>query len=73
MRCARCSKHTSNGSSGISGASPAFGRPVIVRASVTTQTVSERIDAGESVDDLALDYDLTPNEIEEAVLYERAA
>jgi len=51
----------------------AFGRPVIVRASVTTQTVSERIDAGESVDDLARDYDLTPKEIEEAVLYERAA
>lgn len=46
---------------------------MIVRASVTTQTVSERIDAGESVDDLALDYDLTPNEIEEVVLYERAA
>lgn len=51
----------------------AFGRPVIVRASVTTQTVSERIDAGESVDDLARDYDLTSKEIEEAVLYERAA
>ena len=33
----------------------------------------ERVDAGESVDDLAADYDLRPDEVRQAVLYERAA
>lgn len=51
----------------------AFGRPVVVRRGVSTQAIAERIDAGESVDELASDYDLSPAEIEEAVLYERAA
>ena len=51
----------------------AFGRPVISRRSVSTATIAERIDAGESVRDLAEDYDLRPEEIEEAVLYESAA
>jgi uncharacterized protein (DUF433 family) len=35
--------------------------------------IAERIDAGESVEALAEDYDLAPAEVEEAVLYERAA
>ena len=51
----------------------AFGRPVILRAGVTTEAIAERIDAGETVESLADDYDLRPEEIEEAVLYERAA
>ena len=51
----------------------AFGRPVVVRAGVSTGAIAERIDAGESVDALAEDYDLKPEEIEEAVLYEHAA
>lgn len=51
----------------------AFGRPVILRAGVSTRTIAERLDAGESVNDLAEDYDLTAPEIEEAVMYERAA
>lgn len=51
----------------------AFGRPIVVRAGVSTSTIAERLDAGESVADLADDYDLTEAEIEEAVLYERAA
>ncbi len=51
----------------------AFGRPVVVRMGISTHAIAERIDAGESVADLALDYDLTPPEVEEAVLYERAA
>jgi uncharacterized protein (DUF433 family) len=50
-----------------------FGRPVIVRRGVSTHVIAERIDAGESVQDLASDYDLTAGEIEQAVLYERAA
>ena len=51
----------------------AFGRPVVMRAGVSTGAIAERIDAGESVEALAEDYDLRPEEIEEAVLYERAA
>ena len=51
----------------------AFGRPVVLRAGISTAAIAERIDAGESVADLAKDYDLRQEEIEEAVLYERAA
>lgn len=51
----------------------AFGRPIVVRSGVSTRAIAERIDAGESVDSLAADYELAPAEIEEAVLYERAA
>ena len=51
----------------------AFGRPVIASRGVSTGVIAERIDAGETTADLAHDYDLSEREIEEAVLYERAA
>lgn len=51
----------------------AFGRPVVLRKGVSTRAIAERIDAGETVAELAADYDLSPPEIEDAVLYERAA
>ena len=51
----------------------AFGRPVMLRKGISTSTIAERVDAGESVDDLAADYGLGPAEIEQAVVYERAA
>jgi uncharacterized protein (DUF433 family) len=51
----------------------AFGRPVVLSRGVSTSTIAERVDAGESVDDLAADYDLGPSDIEQAVVYERAA
>ncbi len=51
----------------------AFGRPVVLRKAVSTHVIAERIDAGETVPALATDYDLTQDEIEDAVLYERAA
>lgn len=51
----------------------AFGRPVVASRSIATFTIAERVDAGESVDDIAADYDLPPAEIEQAVVYERAA
>lgn len=50
-----------------------FGRPIVVRRGITTAVIAERIDAGESVDELAEDYDLSRTEIEQAVVYERAA
>ena len=51
----------------------AFGRPVVRRMGVSTAIIADRIDAGETVSALADDYDLSPKEIELAVLYTRAA
>ncbi len=51
----------------------AFGRPVLQPSGVSTQTIASRLDAGESVADLAADYDLTTTDIEQAAVYERAA
>lgn len=51
----------------------AFGRPVIARTRISTATIVERLDAGETPEELAEDYGLTSEEIEEAVIYERAA
>ncbi|MBI3981724.1 MAG: DUF433 domain-containing protein [Gemmatimonadetes bacterium] len=50
----------------------AFGRPVLVKRGVTTEVIAERIDVGESVEELAADYDVEPADIEQAVVYERA-
>jgi uncharacterized protein (DUF433 family) len=44
-----------------------------VHSGITTGAIAERIDAGEALADLAEDYGLTSAEIEDAVLYERAA
>jgi uncharacterized protein (DUF433 family) len=51
----------------------AFGRPVLLRKGISTSAIADRIDAGETVEDLAADYDLDSSEIEQAALYERAA
>ena len=51
----------------------AFGRPIVLRKGVSTRVIAERIDSGETVQGLAADYDLSEAEIEDAVLYERAA
>ena len=51
----------------------AFGRPVVARRSISTRAIAERIDAGESVAEVATDYELDPSEIEHAAVYERAA
>ena len=50
-----------------------FGRPVVRSRGISTRVIAERIDAGETVAELADDYGLAPAEIEEAVVYERAA
>jgi uncharacterized protein (DUF433 family) len=51
----------------------AFGRPILLRRGITTAVIAERIDAGESVGEVATDYELSSDEIEGAILYERAA
>lgn len=50
----------------------AFGRPILLRRGITTEAITGRIDVGESVEELARDYDLDRAEIEQAVVYERA-
>ena len=51
----------------------AFGRPVVLRRGVSTSAIAQRMDAGEAIDAIAADYDLAKPEIEQAILYERAA
>lgn len=51
----------------------AFGRPVVIRAGVSTAAIAARIDAEESPSDVAADYGLSVSEIEQAVLFERVA
>jgi uncharacterized protein (DUF433 family) len=51
----------------------AFGGPIVRRTGVSTTAIADRIDAGETVGALAEDYDLSCEEIEQAVLYSRAA
>jgi uncharacterized protein (DUF433 family) len=50
-----------------------FGRPIVVRKGISTAVIAERIDVGEAVEDLALDYGLEKEEVEAALLYERSA
>lgn len=50
-----------------------FGRPVVASRSVSTAVIVARIDAGERPVDVAADYGLSDADIEQAVLYERAA
>ncbi len=50
-----------------------FGRPVIARLGVSTGVIVDRVNAGESPDDLARDYGATTDEIMDALAYERAA
>jgi uncharacterized protein (DUF433 family) len=51
----------------------AFGRPVVARKGISTSAIVDRVDAGESVEEIAADYELGPSEIEQAIVYERAA
>jgi uncharacterized protein (DUF433 family) len=51
----------------------AFGRPVMLHKGISTSAIADRIDAGESIGDVAADYELGTTEIEQAVIYERAA
>jgi uncharacterized protein (DUF433 family) len=51
----------------------AFGRPVMAKAGVSTRAIVDRIDAGETATAIAKDYGLTTADIEQAVVYERAA
>ena len=51
----------------------AFGRPFIARRGISTAAIVDRVNSGESYDEIAEDYGLDPLEVEEALFYEQAA
>jgi uncharacterized protein (DUF433 family) len=48
----------------------AFGQPVLARTGIRTDTVLDRFMAGESIDEIADEYDLTAEEVQEGVRFE---
>lgn len=50
-----------------------FGRPIVQRVGVSTAVIADRIDAGEELDAIAQDYEITIEELQAAVLFEKAA
>lgn len=40
-----------------------FGRPVLIRKGISTSVIADRIDAGESVEFIAADYDIAKDEV----------
>jgi uncharacterized protein (DUF433 family) len=50
-----------------------FGRPVLVGAGIRTQVIADRINAGETVSELADDYELTDEQIRDALVFHQAA
>lgn len=51
----------------------AFGRPVLAGTRIPTAIIAERVATGESLDEVATDYDRRPEEILEAIRWELAA
>ena len=49
----------------------AFGRPVIADTRITTAEIAGRVNAGDSVDQVAEDFDLTTQQITHAILFEQ--
>jgi len=50
-----------------------FGKPALSAKGISTAVITDRFDAGESIPDLAEDYSASADEIQAAILYERAA
>lgn len=50
-----------------------YGRPVVAKAGVSTSVLSERLDAGESAAEIAEDYGLAEEDVEDAILFEGLA
>jgi uncharacterized protein (DUF433 family) len=48
-----------------------FGRPVVAGTRVTTAEIAGRVNAGDMVEKVAEDFDLTPQQITDAILFER--
>ena len=50
-----------------------YGRPVVARTGVSTSVLSERLDAGETPAEIAEDYGLAEEDVEDAILFEGLA
>lgn len=50
-----------------------FGRPIVQGTGISTSVIAGRFNAGESIAELANDYNLEPFRVEEAIRYERKA
>ena len=50
-----------------------FGRPILTRKCILTSSIVDRIDAGESPEYIAKDYDIDLSDVEMAIRYEQAA
>lgn len=50
-----------------------FGKPIVASRAIRTSAIFGRIDAGETLEDVAADYGLKRSEVEAALLYEQAA
>jgi len=50
-----------------------FGRPILIKKCILTSIIVDRIDAGESPEYIAKDYDINPSDVELAIRYEQAA
>ncbi len=50
-----------------------FGRPMLAESGISTSALVQRINAGERIDAVARDYDITPQEVETAIVFEKAA
>lgn len=50
-----------------------FGRPTVAGSGISTAALVDRVDAGEDLENLARDYGLRIDQIEDAAFYERAA
>jgi uncharacterized protein (DUF433 family) len=50
-----------------------FGKPILVGTGIPTAIIAERFNAGDSIEVLAEDYDLTSSQIEKAIRYEYPA
>lgn len=48
-----------------------FGRPILTQAAVPTEVIFDRFQAGDSLEDMALDYRVDKKEIEEALRFEQ--
>ena len=50
-----------------------FGRPILAGSGIGTEALVQRINAGEALEEVARDYDITPEGVETAIMFEKAA
>lgn len=50
-----------------------FGKPFVSKFHIQTSVIADRFDLGESTQQLAMDYGITEDQVEAAIIYERAA